>query len=193
MRRVTNFQKKGVALESSYQNVKIMRVFVKNIRGESLMPCTQRKARILLKSKKAVICKYNPFTIQLTYTTGETKQPINIGVDTGSKHIGIAITSEDKVLYKAEVELRQDVKKRIQNRKTYRRDRRNRKTRYRKPRFLNRKRIDKWLPPSVQSRINITFHWIDMFCDLVSNPKLHIEVGKFDTAKLINPEIQGID
>ena len=53
-----------------------MRVFVKNIRGESLMPCTQRKARILLKSKKAVIFKYNPFTIQLTYTTGETKQPI---------------------------------------------------------------------------------------------------------------------
>ena len=170
-----------------------MRVFVKNIRGESLMPCTQRKARILLKSKKAVIFKYNPFTIQLTYTTGETKQPINIGVDTGSKHIGIAITSEDKVLYKAEVELRQNVKKLIQTRKTYRRDRRNRKTRYRKPRFLNRKRIDKWLPPSIQSRINITFHWTDMFCDLVPNPKLHIEVGKFDTAKLINPEIQGID
>lgn len=170
-----------------------MRVFVKNIRGESLMPCTQRKARILLKSKKAVIFKYNPFTIQLTYATGETKQPINIGVDTGSKHIGIAITSEDKILCKAEVELRQDIKKRIQTRKIYRRNRRNRKIRYRKSRFLNRKRIDKWLPPSIQSRINITFHWIDMFCNLVSNPKLHIEVGKFDTAKLINPEIQGID
>lgn len=170
-----------------------MRVFVKNIRGESLMPCSQRKARILLKSKKAIICNYNPFTIQLTYATGETKQPINIGIDTGSKHIGIAITSEDKVLYKAEVELRQDVKKHIQTRKTYRRDRRNRKTRYRKPRFLNRKRIDKWLPPSIQSRINITFYWIDTFCDLIPNPKLHIEVGKFDTTKLINPEIQGID
>lgn len=170
-----------------------MRVFVKNMRGESLMPCSQRKARILLKNKKAIIYKYNPFTIQLTYTTGETKQPINIGIDTGSKHIGIAITSENKVLYKAEVELRQDISKNIQIRKIYRRDRRNRKTRYRKPRFLNRKRSDKWLPPSIQSRINTTFYWIDKFCNLVPNPKLYIEVGKFDTAKLINPEIQGLD
>ena len=75
----------------------------------------------------------------------------------------------------------------------YRRDRRNRKTRYRKPRFLNRKRSEKWLPPSLQNRINHTFRWIDELCKLVSNSKLHIEVGKFDTAKMINPDIQGVD
>ena len=69
------------------------RVFVLNMRGEPLMPCNQRKARILLKEGKAVINKYNPFTIQLAYATGETKQDCHIGVDTGGKHSGIAITS----------------------------------------------------------------------------------------------------
>ena len=106
-----------------------MRVFVLNMRGEPLMPCTQRKARLLLKEGKAVIHKYNPFTIQLTYATGETKQECHIGIDTGSKHIGIAITSGDKVLFKGEVELRQDVKSNLDVRRIYRRNRRNRKTR----------------------------------------------------------------
>ena len=170
-----------------------MRVFVLNMRGEPLMPCTQRKARLLLKESKAVIYKYNPFTIQLTYATGETKQDCHIGIDTGSKYIGVAITSEDKILFKGEIELRQDVKSNLDKRRMYRRDRRKRKTRYRQPRFLNRKRTDKWLPPSLQNRINHTDHWIDAFSCLVPSPELHIEVGKFDTAKMINPEINGVD
>lgn len=170
-----------------------MRIFVMNMRGDPLMPCTQKKARILLKEGKAVIYKYDPFTIQLTYATGETKQDCHIGIDTGSKHIGMAITSENKVLFKGEIELRQDVKSNIDTKHIYRRSRRNRKTRYRQPRFLNRKRSDKWLPPSLQNRVAHTFHWIDTFCSLVSDPILHIEVGKFDTAKMINPEINGVD
>lgn len=170
-----------------------MRIFVMNMRGDPLMPCTQKKARILLKEGKAVIYKYDPFTIQLTYATGETKQDCHIGIDTGSKHIGMAITSENKVLFKGEIELRQDVKSNIDTKHIYRRSRRNRKTRYRQPRFLNRKRSDKWLPPSLQNRVDHTFHWIDTFCSLVSDPILHIEVGKFDTAKMINPEINGVD
>ena len=164
-----------------------------NMRGDPLMPCTQKKARILLKEGKAVIYKYDPFTIQLTYATGETKQDCHIGIDTGSKHIGMAITSENKVLFKGEIELRQDVKSNIDTKHIYRRSRRNRKTRYRQPRFLNRKRSNKWLPPSLQNRVDHTFHWIDTFCSLVSDPILHIEVGKFDTAKMINPEINGVD
>lgn len=169
------------------------RVFVFNKRGQALMPCTQRKARILLKEEKAKIVNYNPFTIQLSYTTGESKQECHVGIDTGSKYIGIAVTSENKVLFKAEVELRQDVSANITTKRTYRMSRRNRKTRYRKPRFLNRKRKEKWLPPSLQNRINHTFRWIDTFCNLIPDPILHIEVGKFDTAKMINPDIQGVD
>lgn len=169
------------------------RVFVLNMRGEPLMPTTQRKARILLKEKKAKIVKYNPFTIQLNYPTGENRQDVNIGVDTGAKHIGLAITSEDKVLYKAEVELRNDIKSNLDTRRMYRISRRNRKTRYRKPRFLNRKKPKKWLPPSLQGRIDNHFRWINTFSNLVPDAKLHIEVGKFDVAKMINPDIKGVD
>lgn len=170
-----------------------MNVFVRNQRGKALMPCSNRKARLLLKEGKAKIYQYNPFTIQLCYSTGETIQDCHIGIDTGAKHIGMAITSEDKVLFKGEVELRQDVKSALDTRRSYRRDRRNRKTRYRQARFLNRKRKEAWLPPSIENRINHTFKWIDTLMTLVPNPKLHIEVGKFDTAKMINPDIQGID
>ena len=169
------------------------RVFVLNMRGEALMPTTQRKARILLKEKKAKIVKYNPFTIQLNYPTGENRQKIDIGIDTGAKNIGVAIVSNDKILYKAEVELRQDISSNIYSKSIYRRSRRSRKTRYRKPRFLNRKKPAKWLPPSLQSRIDKHFWWIDIFNSLVPDAKLHIEVGKFDTAKMINPDIQGVD
>lgn len=151
-----------------------MRVFVLNMRGEPLMPCSQRKARILLKESRAVIYKYNPFTIRLAYATGEAKQDCHIGIDTGSKHVGIAVTSGNKIFFKGEIELRQDVKRNIDMKRAYRRDRRNRKTRYRQPRFLNRKRTDRWLPPSLQNRVNHTFHWIDTLSSLVPNPLLHI-------------------
>lgn len=169
------------------------RVFVFNMRGKPLMPCTQRKARILLKRNKAVIKKYNPFTIQLTNATGETKQDCHIGIDIGAKNIGIAIRSKSKIFYKAEIELRQDISSNLNIRKIYRQGRRSRKCRYRKARFLNRKRKKSWLPPSLQNRINITFKWIDNFCKLTPNYILHIEVGKFDTAKMINPDINKKD
>lgn len=168
-----------------------MRVFVKNMRGEPLMPCSQRKARLLLKEGKAKIFTYHPFTIQLKIATGEAIQPCNVGIDTGAKMIGVAITSEDNVLVKGEIELRQDISGNIHARSILRRARRNRKTRYRQCRILNRKRKFGWLPPSVQSKLNATTLWIDKFCLLVPNPRLSIEVGKFDVAKMINPGITG--
>ena len=163
------------------------------------MPCTQRKARILLKQKKAKIIGYKPFTIQLLYATGEAIQEINIGIDEGAVYIGIAVTSGTKVLVKGEIELRykskvqKSISELITIRRILRKSRRNRKTRYRQSRFLNRRRLEGWLPPSVNSRINVTFFWIDKFLSLLPNPNLHIEVGKFDIAKMINPEISGID
>jgi 5-methylcytosine-specific restriction endonuclease McrA len=155
------------------------------------MPCSPRKARLLLRERKAKIINYTPFTIQLTYATGETVQEVSIGIDLGTKHTGIAVTSENKVLAKGEVEVRQDVKKLLDTRRTYRRSRRTRKTRYRKPRFNNRTREDGWLPPSIQSRLDNIFHWIDRFVSLVPHPTLTIEVGKFDAQKMMNPDIKG--
>jgi len=171
-----------------------MRVFVKNMRGEALMPCSQRKARILLRDCKAKIITYSPFTIQLTIATGEAKQEISFGIDTGAKNIGIAVITSNKVVFKAEIELRQDIKELLETRKTMRKSRRNRKTRYRKARFNNRgNKEEGWLPPSIDSRIQNTFNWIDKICDLIPNPKLNIEVGKFDVQMMINPNIQGTD
>lgn len=170
-----------------------MRVFVKNMRGQALMPCSQRKARLLLKQKRAKIVGYKPFTIQLCYATGGAKQEVTIGVDEGARHIGIAIVSQNKVLAKGEVELRQEVHSLLLTRAQYRRGRRSRKTRYRKARFLNRKKPEGWLPPSIRAKLEANFVWIDKFCRLIPDPKLRIEVGKFDVAKMVNPKIQSVD
>ena len=154
------------------------------------MPCSQRKARLLLKENKASIIGYKPFTIQLTSPTGETIQEVHLGVDTGAKYIGIAATSGNKVLVKGEIELRDDIHKNMETRSILRRNRRTRNLRYRRARFLNRKRKDGWVPPTVQSKLNVTFIWIDRFCDLLPSPVLHIEVGKFDIQKMMNPDIE---
>lgn len=169
-----------------------MIVYVINKHGRPLMPTKPSKARKLLKNKKAKIVSYNPFTIKLLYGSTGYTQNIDLGIDLGSKHIGVAIVSEDKVLDKGEIELRDNVSKNITTKRQYRRSRRNRKTRYREPRFLNRisNKKEGWLPPSIQSRIDNTFFWIDKFVSLLPEPKLHIEVGKFDIQKMENPDIK---
>lgn len=131
-----------------------MLVFTINFHGEKLMPCKPSKARKLLRDNKAKIVSYKPFTIQLLYGSSGYKQDINLGIDLGAKHIGVAMTTEDKVLAKGEIELRDDVSSLLETRKIYRRSRRGRKTRYREPRFLNRTKSKKkgWLPPSTQRR-----------------------------------------
>lgn len=168
------------------------RVFVLNQRGEALMPCKPRKARLLLKAHKAKVVKKEPFTIQLLYGSTGYKQPVNLGIDSGQRHIGIAVTSDDKVLFQSEVELRQNVKKLLYNRSIYRHNRRSRKTRHRKSRFLNRisgKRNGYWLPPSINSKVQHNIRWIKRFQSVLPNSELHIEVGKFDIQKMKDPSI----
>lgn len=168
------------------------RVFVINKHGQALMPCKPRKARILLRDGKAKVIKKEPFAIQLLYGSTGYKQNVNIGVDSGQRHIGLAVTSQAKVLFQAEVELRQDVKSLLDTRRTYRRSRRNRKTRYRKARFLNRIANKKanWLPPSVANKVNHNINWIKRLLAVLPKPELHIEVGKFDMQKMMNPNIK---
>lgn len=159
-----------------------MIVFVINKNGKKLMPCTQRKARILLKNKKAIIYSYKPFTIQLLYGSYGYTQETTLKVDLGSRLIGIAIERDDNILAKGKIILRCDVKNHLTTRKLYRRSRRSRKTRYRKERFLNRVKAKKqgWLPPSIRSRIDNTFVWIDKFAALLPNPVLSINVGNYN-------------
>jgi len=166
-------------------------LFVKNKKNQPLMPCKSQKARLLIRADKAKIINYKPFTIQLLIATGETVQPISLGIDTGAKYIGFAVTSGTKVFGKGTIELRDDVSKLLTTRRAYRRSRRNRKTRYRQPKFLNRNKSAGWLPPSVQSRVDHTVRWINKFSTVLPTPKIIVEVGKFDAAKLKNPDIKG--
>src|SRR5262249_2195145 len=106
-----------------------------------LMPCTPAIARLLLKDRKAKVVRRTPFTIKLyAQPKGTYTQPLTLGVDTGSSVIGSAVADENgKILYLSEVEVRNDIAKTMKERATSRRNRRNRKTRYRPARWLNRK------------------------------------------------------
>ena len=110
-------------------------VYVMNKHGHPLMPCSPGKARRLLKSGKAVVKKRTPFTIQLRYGSSGYKQPVILGVDAGSKTIGISACTESAELFAAEVKPRNDVVDLLSTRREFRRSRRNRTTRYRQPRF----------------------------------------------------------
>jgi hypothetical protein len=157
------------------------------------MPTSQRKARLLIKQGKAKIHSYNPFTIQLLTSTGETKQDITLGVDAGSKTIGISAATKKVELYSAELELRTDIVELLSTKKQYRRSRRNRKTRYRKARFFNRVKSKHkgWLAPSIENKIQVHFRIIEKVNQLLPISETIVEVASFDIQKINNPTIQG--
>lgn len=169
-----------------------MRVYVLNQRKKPLMPCSPVKARHLLKNKKAKVLKREPFVIQLLSSTGESKQEITLGVDSGSKVAGFSATTPKKELYSGEVELRNDIVKLLSNRRESRRTRRNR-LRYRKARFLNRVKSKNkgWLAPSIENKINTHIKIINDLHELLPISKIIIEVASFDMQKIKNPEING--
>lgn len=169
-----------------------MRVYVLNQRKEPLMPTTPSKARKLLKQGKAKVIKREPFTIQLLTATGETKQDITLGVDAGSKAIGLSVTTDKDELFSAEVELRNDIVDLLSTRRQNRRTRRNR-LRYRKPRFLNRvgSKNKGWLAPSIENKINTHLKVISKIYEILPISKTIVEVASFDIQKIKNPDIQG--
>src|SRR4051794_26993389 len=93
------------------KEVHIMFVYVLNQQGKPLMPCSSRKARMLLKSQKAKVVQRTPFTIQLLYGSSGYKQPISLGVDAGTKHVGLSATTQKQVLWEGEAQLRIDIQK----------------------------------------------------------------------------------
>ena len=172
-----------------------MLVYVLKQNEQPFMP-TERfgKVRRLLKEGKAKVVRREPFTIRLLYEPEtDVVQECYCGVDTGSKFIGVAVVGNDKVLYQSQTELRDDIKRKINFRRMYRRNRRSRKTRYRKPRFLNRRnsiRKDR-LPPSVKHKVQAHINEIE-FCKKilpVSDENIILEVSQFDTALMKNPNL----
>lgn len=175
-----------------------MRVFVLDKNLKPLDPCHPARARELLKKGRARIFKRYPFAIVMQDRTAEKSviHPHRIKIDPGSKTTGIAVVQEEtgRVTNALEISHRgQQIKDSLYSRRALRRGRRNRKTRYRKPRFLNRTRKEGWLPPSLESRIANIETWvrrIRKFCPITA---ISQELVRFDLQQLQNPEISGVE
>jgi len=155
------------------------------------MPTTPRKARMLLKENKAKVISKSPFTIKLVSPTGETLQPVVAGMDAGSKTIGCAAVTNGKVVYQSEIQIRQDVSKKMQARKMYRGTRRGRTTRYRKARWQNRASIkaNGRLAPSIKSKVESHLREKSFVESILPVSEWIVETASFDIHKITDPDI----
>ena len=168
-------------------------VYVQDINGEPLMPTTRcGKVRRLLKENKAVVVNLCPFTIRLTYMTTNYKQEVTLGVDAGTRHIGLSATTKSNELYASEVILRSDIVDLLATRREQRRTRRNR-LRYRKSRFNNRVKSKRpgWVAPSVRYKVDAHLKAVDRICSILPISRIIVEVAQFDTQKIKNTDISG--
>lgn len=170
-----------------------MKVFVLSKEGKPLMPTTSRRARMWLSAKRAQVVRQEPFTIRLSFVTKEYVQPVGVGIDTGSKTVGIAATTNGEVVFQAEVHLRTDITEKLTQRRMHRRNRRARKTRYRKARYENRRRPPRWLPPSLRSKAEATVKAVRFIASFLPLSKVHVEIGSFDTQKMQKPDIAHLE
>jgi len=172
-------------------------VFVLDTNKQPLNPIHPGWARKLLSSERAAVYKRYPFTIILKVAVQDAEvQPLRLKIDPGSNITGIAIVNDDTgaVPFAAELNHRgQLIKKSMDSRRAIRRGRRNRKTRYRKPRFKNRRRQEGWLAPSLRSRVENVETWIRRLQRLCPITAISLELVKFDTQAMQNPEINGIE
>lgn len=154
------------------------------------MPCSNVIARLLLKQGKAKVKRKCPFTIKLTYETTEYTQECTLGVDTGSSCLGASVVdSNSNVLYMSNVKLRNDIKMKLEGRRLNRKNRRSRKTRYRKERFENRRnsiRKNRFFPTMI-SKINSHVREVEFVKSILPITNLVFETGSFDCHLMKNP------
>ena len=167
-------------------------VYVLNKNSEPLMPCKPAKARHLLEQNKAKVVTRKPFTIQLLWNCEHNIQPIKLGIDAGYKNVGISAVSNKKELFSAEVILRTDIPKKLQNKSMYRRTRRGRIW-HRKPRFLNKSKPKGWLAPSIQHKRDSHIRLVEKIKKLLPISEVIVEVASFDIQKINNPDIMGVE
>lgn len=167
-------------------------VYVLDINGRPLMPTERHgKVRLLLREGRAAVVRRTPFTIRLLYEVPGFVQDVTLGVDAGSKTVGLSASSETKELYRSEVTLRNDIVNLISTRRESRRTRRSRKLRYRAARFDNRYKADGWLSPSVLQKVHSHVKTVQDICRILPVSSVIIEVAQFDTQLLKNPDVAG--
>lgn len=169
-----------------------MEVYVLNKEGKPLMPCKPVIARLLLKEGKAKCVKKIPFTIKLLVNTTEYKQEVVAGVDTGSKTIGCAAITNGKVVYQSEVQVRQNVSKKMEQRRMYRRNRRSKNTQYRKARWQNKTSVQKKgrLAPSIKSKVDSHLREKKFIESILPVSRWKVETASFDIHKISNPDVK---
>ena len=154
------------------------------------------KARFLLSEEKAAVFRQYPFTIILKEEIGVNPQALRVKIDPGSKTSGIAVTDDatGEIVFAMQLEHRgQQIKNDLESRRAIRRSRRNRKTRYRKPRFENRIRPEGWLAPSLKSRVHNIETWVNRLCRFSNIQEISMELVRFDMQKIQNSEISGVE
>ncbi len=188
-----------------------MAVFVIDRRQVPLMPCSEKRARLLFARGRARVHRLIPFTIRLIdrEVAQSELQPLELKIDPGSKTSGLAlvrnrdtvnaetgeITATAHVLNLFELIHRGfQISKALTARRQMRRRRRSANLRYRAPRFLNRKNKGKgWLAPSLQHRIATTLSWVARLRNVAPITHLAQELVRFDMQQLENPEIAGVE
>lgn len=176
----------------------MQRVFVVDKNRDPLMPCHPARARELLKNGRAKVLRRYPFTIILLDREGGDVQTVTLKIDPGSKTTGLALVADSKrekrVVWAGELNHRgEQIKAALLSRKQLRRGRRSRKTRYRQPRFDNRRRAEGWIPPSLRSRVDNVLTWVERLRRFTPICAISMELVKFDTQVMQNPEISGVE
>ncbi|MGK0289788.1 MAG: hypothetical protein ACI86H_001234 [bacterium] len=167
-----------------------MKVFVLSMRGEPLMPTSPRKTRILLESGRARIHSRTPFCIQLNQHSTEFLQELTLRLDPGAKEVGYSVVTEKDEVVSGELKLLAGISERLEERSSYRRNRRSR-VRFRQPRFSNREK-DRDLAPSVIHRVDAHFKLIEKLFEILPIKTFILEKANFDMARLNNPDIAGV-
>ena len=175
----------------------MVKVFVLDTNYQPLDPVHPGRARVLLSQGKAAVYRYFPFTIILKMVVCPPQvEPLRIKCDPGSRTTGIAVVNDatGEVVFAANLEHRGGtIRERLEKRRGVRRCRRQRQTRYRQPRFANRKRASGWLPPSLESRISNILTWVSRLRRSCPITAISMELVKFDMQKMENPEISGVE
>jgi 5-methylcytosine-specific restriction endonuclease McrA len=174
----------------------VSKTFVLDSNKQPLNPIHPGRARMLLSQGKAAVFRRYPFTLILREEASNPKvEPLRVKIDPGAKTTGLALVNDStgEVVWVAELQHRGfQIRDALTSRRQLRRSRRNRKTRYRKPSFLNRTRSCGWLPPSLNSRVANILTWVKRLSALCQITAISQELVRFDTQQMENAEISGV-
>jgi 5-methylcytosine-specific restriction endonuclease McrA len=174
----------------------VSKVFVLDTNKQPLNPIHPGRARMLLAQGKAAVLRRYPFTLILKEEVLNAQvEPLRVKIDPGAKTTGLALVNDTtgEVVWIAELQHRGfQIRDALTSRRQLRRSRRNRKTRYRKPRFLNRTRLKGWLPPSLNSRVANILTWVKRLSALCRITAISQELVRFDTQQMESSEISGV-